>query len=299
MGRTTRHTIRTINATIAGIVYDAANITNLVDGSSVERLKHDHFKSFTRPNFIKVFRYADGGTITTDIGNISTNNEYNTTALMLDIDGNLKLLGNYKLTPADPPKPQIAEEKWDPTTMIYKGDGEPARMGKASDRGFTCLTCAVPLGGDAIVLRNISTPKYFHVDYCNHDGGIARTRAQDQPLGGDLIGGYLMCAPCWNSMDVSCTKHLDMVAARTVIPFSQGDACMSCPGYSALGPILNGRASYIDHRPSGAVLVNTPCGAQVILAAQSLGYYPDISHAYIARLGIYTIERVRLFGEVR
>jgi len=300
MGRIKRYTIRTINATVAGIVYDAANITNLADGSSVDRLKHDHFKSFTRPNFIKIFRSADGGTITNDIGHISTINEYNTTALMIDINANLKLLGNYKLTPTDPPKPQIDEEKWDPTTIVYKEEGSPACMGTTSDRGFTCLTCAVPLGGDAIVLRNVSTPKYFHVDYCNHDGGIARTRAQYSPLGGDLIGGYLMCVPCWNSMDDSCTKHLDMVATRTVIPFSQGDACISCPGYSALGPILNGRATFISEDPKiGAVLVDTPCGSQVILAAQSLGYYPDILHAYIARLGTYTIAQVRLFREVR
>jgi hypothetical protein len=303
-----------VNATLSAVFYDEARICNIPDGGEVSPLTIGNFEGVGLPPFLlppaggvptrSPLRARGGALLGARSGALLGARGG---ALLVDGAGRLTYIGrllNLHLKTGRGVWPpgrnvlQLPAEAWAPETILLPAGGGFAN---AKSRGFQCVSCMAPLGGEVVVIRAPRAPATGqHREWFYYPVG------SNAPLiGGALAGGgLLLCAFCWNALEspACLSVHMGARVTHTVLPFSQAEAAAACPGYEPLAPLLAGTALPLAGA-EGAFVVKTPDGgpgggASVILACEKLGRYPALTHPAVAAAKLGVVSGVAL-AEVR
>ena len=148
-----------------------------------------------------------------------------------------------------------------------------------------CLACDCPLGGEVIAVSGASGPNNW--DARRHGRNL--NEYDDVAFAPSV---FYLCVFCWSATEGECIgAHLGAHVRRTTIPISPADACAASFAHVPLVPLLKGRAARVV---AGVVRVVLPDGSTVVLTGHAWGAYPALGCAEIAAIGAPVVAGIQL-----
>lgn len=289
-----------VNASVAGLFFDAARVSGCADASDIQILSSECFARAPLPRCLRA-RQLDAQAawaLGVRAGTLVVMPRESGAIIVAPSDGagapsrlvyvgdhaNLADCGLWCVWPPDLRAKELPFEAWDPSKAAQR-DGAPPGV-------YQCLVCDAPLHGTAVALRDTRvTDHSLHGDWYISAPRFARLLEDGEYL--------LLCPFCWNSLDFQCvSRHMRAVAAHVIIPTTAVAAAAACPGYETLAILLDSTVVPLEGA-AGAYVVTLSAdgpgaGESLILTGECLGEYPTITQPAIAGANLGVISGLRV-----
>ena len=261
------------NALVASVLYDAGEQIRAQDGAEVFDLSAADFAAAPLPQLFKGFRLSvvsgwDDGC-----------------ALVVKATGDLECVGRgQSFAPQNTVEPvplPIAVEPLDEDTLCLPGAGV-----------YQCCYCRVPIGGAAVVLRDVVTvafcDRHYHAPYLPPPG-------RHLFVGALANRGVLLCSWCWSALGRGCSWHLRARVSTVRLPVTQAESAARL-GLWPLAELLSCTARAVPGM-LGAFEASNQKGLHLLLTGANLGENPVLQHRRLWALGLPVLSELRIISE--